>query len=270
MTEQPVEQPEPQGHPAWADLLNEIPEDLRPILEPKFQEFERNYQQKLQGTVEQYKPYENYKPLIEHNIPLEDVQKALWLAHELENNPQEVVAQAIEAFGLDFAQASQTANNNGNEEEEEIDFSSSDLSDLENHPAFKAIKEKAEQVEKLLQQREAEEEENTALNELQQELVRLHQDHDDEDGTPGFDDLYVTALMAQGVSPEDAVKSYNDTVNARAQKLAGVAAQQETPPVVMGGDGTSGSGVPKNDIRMGNLGKNDLNQMVLDLINSNE
>lgn len=262
MTASPIE-PEPQGHPAWTELLNDVPEDLHPLLKPKLEEWERNYAAKLQGTVEQYQGYDAYKPLVENEVPIENIQKALWLAHQLDQNPEEIIGEAIKAFNLDYVKASESAV--GNQPDDEEDFDMTDLSGLENHPAFKAIKEKAELVEQQLRQRQESDEEEVALNELQQELARLHQVHDEQGG---FDDLYVTALMAQGVSPEDAVKSFNDTVNARAQALAG-AVPVETPPVVMGGDGSSGSGVPSQHVKMGDLGKGDLNQMVLDLLNSN-
>lgn len=272
------EQEQAQGHPAWQeilDTLNEIPEDFRTVVEPKLRdklkEWDQGVDGKLQAVRSEYEGFEPYKPLIENNVPLENIQQALWLANKLEEDPKFVVDQAIKSFNLEYGPISQQPNLNADDENE--DFSSTDLDDLENHPAYKALKERSEEIEKMLKSQSEREEEDKATQALRAELDTLH-DKFDIDGPegkkiPGFDDLYVAALMAQGFDPEDAVKSFNDTVNERARALAGIQQQQEEPPpVVMGGDGNTGSGIPKENIKMGNLGKGDLNQMVLDFLNN--
>lgn len=265
------EDQQPQGHPAWTELLNDVPEDLRPLLEPKLQEWERNMSQKLQGTVEQYKPYEQYQPLVEHNVSLENVQKALWLAQQLEENPDGIIKSAIEHYGLGYVPADQIQNN-GNPDPDDLDDLDDDspLKGLENHPAFQEILNKARQIEEWQLQQQQSQEQEEQMDILSQTLEELHEQFDVEqpDGTkvPGFDDMYVTALMANGVDPEAAVKHFNETVNQRVQMYTGQNTQQDTPPVVMGGDGTTGSGIPNEPINMGAVKKSDLDQMVIDLI----
>ena len=268
MTEQNNEQDPPQGHPAWMELLNEVPEDLHPILTPKLEEWERNLAAKLQGTTEQYKPYEVYKPLVDNNVPLEDVERALWLATKLNEDPKSVVDEAIRAFNLEYAPVSQQQQNPSDEEEE---YDLEGLEGLENHPAFQEIKKRAEELAAWREQQEREREEEEASNGLREALDELHNQYDikQEDGTviPGFDDLYVTALMAQGVDPEAAIKSFNDTFEQRIALAGGNQQQQQvTPPVVMGGDGNTGSGTPQENIRMGDLKNGDVQNLVLQML----
>ena len=270
MTEQNNEQDPPQGHPAWMELLNEVPEDLHPILTPKLEEWEKNLAAKLQGTTEQYKPYEVYKPLVDNNVPLEDVERALWLASKLNEDPKSVVDEAIRAFNLEYAPVSQQQTPNPpNNEEEEYDLEG--LEGLENHPAFQEIKKRAEELAAWREEQEREREEEEASNGLREALDELHNQYDikREDGTviPGFDDLYVTALMAQGVDPEAAIKSFNDTFEQRIALAGGNQQQQQvTPPVVMGGDGNTGSGTPQENIRMGDLKNGDVQDLVLQML----
>ena len=267
MTEQQGEQP--QGHPAWQELLNGVPEDLHPILTPKLQEWERNYSQKLQGTVEEYKPLEVYKPLVENNVDFDTVQRALWLAQKIEENPQEVVDLAIEQFDLKYAPISD--NDEEDPDVDDEDYSDIDLSGLEHHPAFKQLKAQADQVQQYLDRQREEQEESQASNALQQELAGLHDKFDTKDDAgnvvvPGFDDLYVTALIAQGVEPEAAVKHFNDTFQARLQHFQ--QNQQQNPPVVMGGDGNTGSGIPQEVTDMGSLSNNAVNDLVIQMLNA--
>lgn len=262
---------QPQGHPAWQEILSEVPEDLHPLLKPKLEEWDRNVQNKLQGVRSEYEGFDTYKPLIENKIPLEHVQQALYLAHQLEQNPQEIVDQAIKAFDLKYVPADQISSNNDEEEEEDYEDMSSNF-DITKHPEFKAMQEQARQLQEYLDSQKQEEESQQALSNWEKELQELHSKHDikDEQGNvvrPGFDDTFVTAFAAQGYEPEDAVKMFNDIVNERVQTLAGHTQQQQEPLVVMGGDGTTGTGIPQQPVNMGKLGKyavDDLVQQIID------
>jgi hypothetical protein len=151
--QQPVENDPPQGHPAWQEILNGVPEDLHPLLRNKLEAWDRGVEAKLQGVRQEY---EAYQPLVENEVPFEAVEQALWLAQQLEQNPDAVVQQAIDAFGLDFvAKAAAAANE---EDDNDMPFGD-DFEGLEDHPAFKEMQQKAEEAHQAVQaQREAEEE----------------------------------------------------------------------------------------------------------------
>jgi len=256
---------QPQGHPAWQEYLEGIPQDLQPLVTQAFSKWDQDMQNKLQGVQSEFDPY---KPLLENNVPMETIQQSLWLAQQLEENPGGIVQQAIEAFGLDYVPKDQIpVTPPANNEDEEFDMT--DLAGLENHPAFKALQEKANEADRILRERQEREQETEATQQLEQYLQQLH-GNDEITKNGDFDDLYVTALMAQGVEAEDAIKQYQDTVNSAAQALAGQQQQQQqAPPVVMGGDGNSGSGVPNEVPNMGNLTRGGLNDVVLQYLEQN-
>lgn len=275
MTEQVgEEEQQAQGHPAWQEILEVIPEDLRPVIEPKLKEWDQGVNGKLQAVRSEYEPLETYKPLVENNVSLDYVQKALWLAHELENNPEGLVRQAIDHYGLDSVLAAQTSssdpagNDEDDDEDDENDFGDFDIT---NHPQFKAMQKQAEELEKWRREQQEAQETEQAKSALEKTLDDLHNQYDidgpDGNKIPGFDNLYVAALMAQGVEPEDAIKSYNDTVNERARMLAGIQQDNETPPpVVMGGDGNTGSGIPNEPVNMHTMKDNDVSDLVQQII----
>ncbi len=262
-TNAPENEP-PQGHPAWQEYLEGIPDDLQPLVTQAFAKWDQDMQGKLQGVQEQYKPYEAYKPLIENEVPLDTVSQALWLAQQLEENPEDIIKQAIEAFNLDFVPKGQAPANTPDDDDEEFDMT--DLAGLENHPAFKALQEKANEADRILRQQQESQQETEATAQLEQYLSELHS-NEEITKNGDFDDLYVTALMAQGVDAEDAVKQYQETVNSRARELMGQNNQQDPPPVVMGGDGNSGSGVPNEIPKMGNLRRGEVNDVVMQYLN---
>ena len=264
MSQQSNENEPPQGqHPAWSEYLEGIPEDLQPLVTQAFSKWDQHHQAKLQGVQQEFDPY---KPLLENNVPMETIQQSLWLAQQLEENPGGIVEQAIQAFGLDYVPKSQIPTPNDENDGENFDMT--DLEGLENHPAFKALKEKADEADRILRAQQEAQQETEATTQLEQYLEQLH-GNEEITANGDFDDLYVTALMAQGVEAEDAIKQYQNTVNSAAQALAGQHQQQTPPPVVMGGDGNSGSGVPSEVPNMGNLSRGGLNDVVLQYLEQN-
>lgn len=264
MTEQTGEQ-ESQGHPAWQPILealNELPDDFRAIVEPKIteqlQSWDQTVQGKLQDTSSKYEPY---KPLIEHNVPMDKVEQALWIAHNLENNPQEVIEQAIKAYNLEYVPKSQvqqvTPSEIDNNEEEDFD-----LQGLENHPLIKQMQEQFQQMQQREQQYQEQEQQQTAQQQLESYLKELHDEHG------AFNDLYVTALMANGADPVEAIEEYQNSVKAAAQEMLGQQQNSEQPPIVMGEEGTSGSGLPADQTDLGAMKSSDVEDLVIQMINA--
>lgn len=258
---------ESQGHPAWMSLLEEVPEDLRPVITPKLEEWERHMQAKLQEYQTQYEPYKAYEPLVEHKVSLDNIQKALWLAQQLETDPEALVKQAIEHYELGYVPAGEVQPVETDPDDEDNEFTEFDIT---KHPQFQAMSSKIEKWEQAQEAERERQETERAKSALEQTLDNLHEkyDLDGPEGTkiPGFDNLYVAALMAQGVEAEEAIKSYNDTVNARAQMLAGVKPSDPPPPIIMGGDGNTGSGIPNEPVKMSAMKDNDVSDLVQQII----
>jgi hypothetical protein len=242
-----------QGHPAWQEILDVLPDELHPLVTPKLQEWDNGVKAKLQDLNK----YSAYEPLVENEVPFEAIQQAMYLAQQFETNPELVVERAIESFGLDkFRQQQQAAQQQATvtPEGEEVEYEDGDnpLAGLENHPAYQQL---------LQQAQEAYQYEEEAATQLEQYLEELHEEHGE------FDDLYVTAMLANGLEAKDAISNFQSLVKAEAEKLAGTStAQQDPPPVVMGAAGNSGSGLPESNVRLGDLGKGAVADMVAQMI----
>lgn len=255
------EEQQSQGHPAWQEILDELPEELHPLITPKLQAWDQGVQQKLQ---EARAPFDPYKPLVDNNIPLEVIQQALWLAQEFENNPETVVEKAIESFNLERFKVQQQIppETPPGSEFDTNEFGDVDLSGLENHPVFQQLKRQADELAAWKKSQEEAEETETAATELEEYLESLHTDHGE------FNDLFVTALMANGLDAVEAIQTYQETVKSEASKLAEALnpSTSQQPPVVVGGAGNSGSGIPDQPVSLGRMGAGDVSDLVTQMI----
>lgn len=249
---------ESQGHPAHKEILDVLPESLHHLVQPTLEKWDKGVQEQFQKIHSQYDPY---KELIENKIAAEDVKNALWLASEIETNPESIVEQAIEAFGLDYVKKVI---------EEEIEFQETEDDDLYEQPTFDvtkspefiAMKKQLEEVSKGFREEQQTKAQQAAQEKFDAELEQLKTDHGD------YDKVFVTALMSQGIDGAEAVKRYHETVNQAAARIAGTSGnqQQNETPVVLGGSGSTGSGLPTNPVPMGDMPTKDINQLVADLV----
>lgn len=246
----------PKGHPAWDEILTDLPDEIQTMLRPKLAEWDRGVQEKFQQIHQQYDPY---KPLVENNIPLDQVQQALFLAHQLDTNPADLVQKAIDHFNLEqFKQQTQQVVPDPDGED---DFSDSPYGELENDPRFKAFLEKQQELESRFQEREQQEQEAEAEAALEQYLTELKEQHGE------FDENYVVTLLANGVDGEAAVKQFQTSVSQAAAALV----QNQNPPkqqaVIAGGGGTSGSGIPDAPVSFGKMTGGEVSDLVAQYIN---
>lgn len=264
MTEQPDQGQQPEdngnsGHPAWQEILDQLPDDLHPLITPKLQEWEQGVQQKLQSVHSQYDPY---KPLVENNIPVDMVEQALYLHHQLENNPEELVKKAIEHYKLGYVPADQVQTPDP-EELKDLEF---DGVDITKHPAFQQLSKQLEEMNSTLTAQQRAEQEAAEQEELDNYLDELA-----EEKGP-FNKLMVATLIANGMDGEQAVETYKAEIAQAVQQALGTQQQQQTqqPPVVMGGDGTTGSGLPEQPVSMGKLSKDEILKLSMQFLEQND
>lgn len=140
-------QDEVNPNPAWNDVLNFIPEDERPKVLPKLKEWDDNFA-KVQSE------FAPYKPLVEHKIPFEEVQRAFAFANLVNTNPRALYDELGQRFG--FGQGQQQVEQQ--EDNEEEDNSQNPQFDLTKHPDFIRMQETVNQFQ-LAAQQEAERQE---------------------------------------------------------------------------------------------------------------
>lgn len=257
------------GHPAWEPLLAKIPESLHPIVKPVFIEFDNNAQAVLTAKNDELKKYEAYKQFIDNNVDPEWLAEAADFAYQAQENPNQFFERANEVWKLGYTKQDSQQQSGGetganlNLDDPELDMTQ----DITKHPAFAQL---AEQLNMTQQQLSQFTEAQNADKQQKEWDSFLKKQHDDG---KVFDDDYVTALVANGLSFDQAFNNYNDLV-ARAlgdnggDQTNGQAGQEQVnngsddkAPVVMGGDAT-GSGVPQQDISFGNMKTGDLEDTV--------
>lgn len=256
------------GHPAWKEILDVLPSEFHSLVRPTLENWDKGVQNKLQEVHSKYEPY---KEFVENEVDPGLIDQSLALVHQMNSDPESTIAQAIEAFGLDYVkkaaeeviqqQNNQQQLNLGDGEEYE------DLNNIkiEEHPFVKQLQQTVEQLQSKFTEREETEKQTEAQKAFNAQLDKLKEEHGDYDRT------YVTALMSQGMDGETAVKQYHDTINQAAANLAGVQNQQkETPPVVMGADGSTGSGIPDQSVKFGDMPVKDVSNLVVQMLEQNK
>ena len=230
---------EPQGNPHIAAALEGIPDEFANMLRPRLEEWDNNSNNKIQSVQAEFEPYQD---LIDQGYEPELIQNALALASNLEQDPQGMVKRIADHFQID---PKQVWNELAQGQQDTGDTTDPDLLEgldgLENHPLVKQLAESQQRIQEQLesqQQGEVNKEAEAALDEY---LDWLHTD--DKGERIEFDDNYVLSLMASGVDGEKAVDMFFDLGQQYFNSSDGQQ-QQPTAPVVSGGQGNVGTGLP--------------------------
>lgn len=247
-------------HPAYQEILDSLPESLHSQVIPTLKKWDEGVQKKITDLHSTYDPYKNF---IENKVDPEFLEQAAVLLDSFNENPEEVVAKAVEHYNLDWAQKAELeaelekmkkVNDNSNPDPDD-----DDLVDLEEDERFVEVQ---KTTRELAEWRKAQEEEKKAAQEQEQyeeEMKNLHTKFGE------FDDTGVTAFMLSGMDGEKAVTRWNEIVN---QAAAATNKENEppAPPVVLGGNGSGGSGLPNGEISFGKMKNTDLNSAVAEII----
>lgn len=243
------------GHPAWQEILDGLPDEFHSTLTPKLQAWDQGVQQKLQDVRSQYEGLDPYRDIVRDQDP-QFLQGALQLAQAVQQDPNAVAQQLIEAFGLEYAPKG------AGPSEPEYDLGDDDIA---NHPMVKAMQQQLDEFNNKFQSREQVEQQTQAEQEHEQYMAELKEEHGD------FDPLFVTALIAQGIDGDEAVRRYNEVVTNGVARMSGAtppATPAGTPPVVMGGDGVTGSGMPEQPVGFGTMSKGNVENLVIQMLNA--
>lgn len=250
---QPVEQPQGQQqsdtvniNPAWNDVLGLIPQTLHSQITPKFQEWDKNYQNSIQKVHSQYEPW---KPFIDGGIDPENVNFSLGLMNAISENPQEVV-NAIQTWmkeeGVDPGQQS--------EQQGQFDQTPQyDPNDITSHPKFVEMEEALQTMAQIMLQQRETEQSAQQDQELEDELGRLKQEHGD------FDENYVISICANSdgeISLEDAIQMDQE----RTQSI--LSGRRQPGPPVLG----SGGAFPNSTPDPRKLGSTDTRNLVAQML----
>lgn len=264
-------------NPAWKPILDVLPESLHNIVKPALQDWDKGVQAKFQEIRNEYAELEAFRPYVEQNIDPAYVEQAVILADQLQRDPKGIVGNMIETWNLDYVSKEEAAklgeSSSPSGDESDLEFGDPEF-DITKHPQFKQMQEALDNIQRQTEQTQQEKEQEAAVKEFESYLNTLEQDYTNperEGGPLPFNRTFVTALMSQGLSGEDAVKQYHEALAIASSPGATGEKQQDgnenpAPPVVMGGQGTVGSGSPDQAVDTNALSRSDLNSTVAKLL----
>lgn len=234
---------EPKVNPAWQKVLDTLPQEFHKQVIPEFQSWDNNF-------AEVQSKYAPYKPLLENNIPYEQVENSIKLAQSLAADPHALWAELGRRFGFGTEQGQQQVNEPDNEED-------NDLPDLmeQDDPRIAQLTQTVHSMQQMLQQeQQTKQEEQIRINaqrEIDSEWSAL------ETKTGALSPMVKKEIIQRAVlngdqrgdySLENAYKEYanfvNHVRNTRKNNLA---------PAVLSGNG----GQPVTKKNLGQMGEDE-------------
>lgn len=246
-SQEPVQQQAEQetgNQSPWAPYMEDLPESVRPLVEPIFKKWDGDVTQRFQKVHSEYEPLKGFQEVLQNGWELNDVQDALRLAAAINENPQAV----YEAFKSQF-EAAQPAEQGQQGNQQDFGFAEDELP-----PAIKKELEELriaqQQISGVLTAQQEAQQQQIAEQQVNQIFDALHNAYGE------FDDGYVAYLMYNGVDPNQAV--------AQAQQLRPTQApqQQQNVPVVMG----SGGGLPSQAVNPSQMTEQERKAFVAEMV----
>jgi hypothetical protein len=251
-------------NPAWQKVLDALPESLHKVVLPALQEWDNNVQERFAELHKEYEAYKPYEPFIKNNIAADFAWQSVVFADELQREPAKVAAQINEAFELGYVdkttheQALASAASNEPSVDDDDIFSEGKV-DLTKIPEFMTMKQTLDALQKARDEETQSEQEQREIDEFNTELDALEAEVTGK-GQP-FNRMFVTALMAQGVSKEDSVKQFHTLLAVKPDEKTDEGTS--IPAVVtMGNGGTVGGGQPDGSVNWNSMKTSEFNENV--------
>ena len=115
------------GHPAWNEILSQIPEMLHDKVRPALEKWDKGVQEKL---AEYTRTYDPYKPIV--GQPVDEIEAGLQMVRLLNENPKQFYDQLREFYKFESSGQGQATSPN-------TDAETLDLSEFAEDPRIKAL-----------------------------------------------------------------------------------------------------------------------------------
>lgn len=261
-------------NPHWNKVLAAIPAEYHNQIIPTLREWDGGVTRKFQEIHKQYEDYKPYEQFAKQGLDPNFVQQAVQLANELQTDPRNTVQRINEAWNLGYVAPEAVAQLQQQQQPDPTGFldDGDNNVDITQHPQFKAMYETLQQLQQGFEQTQQQREEEQLLEEFEAELDTAEESYKAKN-LP-FNREFVTALVAQDMSIDDAVTQYHQIlagagVNLPSGETDTSAAPESTPDfsfLPMGTEGTVGSGTPTQPVNFGSMNTNDLNATVEQLL----
>jgi hypothetical protein len=268
-------------NPKWNGLLSKIPQEFHHQIIPDLQEWDKGVQERFNEIRGEYAELEKFKPLVDNNVDFDYVAQAVNLADALQRDAVGTIKEINQAWELGFVDKDEAAKlgQSAGDGTDNDNFLNDGSDDILNHPQVKAMQQALQELQNTYEsdktQKQREEEEAQALQEFEAQLDALEKKYTQpEDGSEPlpFNRLFVTALMAQDIDGDEAVKQYHQVLAGTVNTDTDTKTQTNTPgssdqpPVVMGNGGTAGSGSADGSVNFGAMSTSDFNDTVEQLL----
>jgi hypothetical protein len=233
-------QQQAQGQSPYAQYLNNLPETVRPMVEPIFKQWDTDTTQRFQGLQEQLSGYEPYQELFD-NYEAEGLSQAAQLV-EMLNDPQgaeQIFRQLAQVLGYDIEggdQQQQQMNPQDPYNEPQQQFN------LAQDPAFQQLQQGLGTIAQQIQQQQEQAQMQQELQSVESEFGDLMSQHFGEQEVPVEVEKMILTIAAQTGDLPGAFDMYKQSVGQQAQQLN---RPGQTAPIV--GGGANGS-MPSNNI----------------------
>lgn len=246
-TQQPQETQQQESiNPAWSELLNVVPEGLRGVVTPHLKKWDSEHQQGIQKVHSQYEPY---KPFLESGIAPEDLNNAMLIMQNLEENPEKFARALVEHYGLQLGEQGQESQLEPQELEDPA-------FDITQHPEFQRVKQGFELLaQQTLSQNELAQEAQ-AEHELDTKIAAAKEAYGEFD-----EELVYQRMYALGCDVEEAVQYYKSLEQNIVQNYRPPGANA---PRLMGG----GGGLPSQAIPVANMTGKERRALMVQTLNN--
>ena len=227
-------QPDTSNTAPWSNYLTDLPDSVKPLVEPIFRQWDADTTKRFQSVHSEYESLKPYQEIVSAGWDYNDVQQAIQLAATLNDNPQAIYDALVENYGYGQEQGQEAQQI---DEEEQVDPRFAQLEQMTNQMAEIMV---AQQNEQTAKREDAEL--DTLLNSLKEE-------HGD------YDEKFVLARMFAGDSPQEAVAAFQ-------QAIGTYAANRPAPPVIMG----SGGGLPSQTVNPASMSDRDRKALITQML----
>jgi hypothetical protein len=238
--EQPVEAPdssqgqssgtteavEPQQtETPWSKYLEGVPSAFVPVISERFKEWDADTTRKFQQVHSEYEPLKAYQPLAQAGY---DPDQLLSLAETINTDPRRLYDALVSQFGDEWG-----ISNGQIVTPEQGQQGTVDDEELETDPRYAELKSTVDILADIFLEQHRREQAQTEDQQLDAYLGALREKHGD------YDERVVLGLMNAGLSGEDAVQAYQQSIQSALQ-----ANNRPTAPRILG----SGGGVPVDSV----------------------
>lgn len=182
---EPVDSNAAGGHP-WDSYLADLPDSVKPLVQPTFEKWEADTTRKFQELHSQYEPWKEFTSSVDPTY----AQQAVQLAQLMETDPERVYKALQEQYKYgEQGPAGTTATSDP--DDDDVDPRDARITQLEEYMG---------NIAQFLEGQQTQQETNQAHSALDAVMADLHTEHG------AFSDKVVLTYIANGADPQQAVQ----------------------------------------------------------------